>query len=121
MKLRLRPDAEHVLAADPQVGDLVQPLGRIDDAAVGDAQGVHTSALVPSLLSCRLAGEQIEHGHSHRHSVGYLLENGRMRAVGDLRRNLHAAIDRTGRQKENVRFGPPQSLAVHAEQAERTH
>ena len=37
----LRPDAEDAVAADPEVGDLVEVLRRVDDAAVGDAEGGH--------------------------------------------------------------------------------
>ena len=40
-----------------------------------------------------------------------------MRAViGDVGRDLHAAVDRAGGEDQHVRLGPPQPVAVHAEQ-----
>jgi hypothetical protein len=38
----MRPHAEHVLAANPQVGDLIYVLGGIDDPTIGDAEGNHS-------------------------------------------------------------------------------
>jgi hypothetical protein len=37
LQSRLRPDAEDLFAANPKVGDFVETLRRIDDAAVSDA------------------------------------------------------------------------------------
>src|SRR5208337_395495 len=44
MELRLRSEAEDVLALDPQVGNLVDALRRVDDAAARDAEDVHEDA-----------------------------------------------------------------------------
>lgn len=45
-----------------------------------------------------------------------LLQNGGVWAVSDIRRHLHTTIDRPRRENEEVRFGPTQSFAVHAEE-----
>src|SRR5262249_27069429 len=37
----LRADAHHAGVGEPEVGDLVEVLRRVDDAAVGDAEGGH--------------------------------------------------------------------------------
>ena len=42
--MRLRPETGNALPLDPQIGDAVEPLGRIDDPAIGDAQDVHVFA-----------------------------------------------------------------------------
>ena len=41
VQVRLRPQTDKMLAANPHVGNLIEILRGIDDAAVGDAQGVH--------------------------------------------------------------------------------
>src|SRR5262249_8080349 len=38
---RLRPDADDAVVAEPQVGQLVEALRRVDDSAIGDAQDGH--------------------------------------------------------------------------------
>src|SRR6266480_212293 len=47
-------------------------------------------------LSSRLifdsTGQQIQHGHANRDTVGDLLQDHRVRTVGDLRRDLDTAI-----------------------------
>src|SRR5215831_2459988 len=53
--------------------------------------------------SCGAAsGEQIEHGHPDRHAVGHLVEDHRIAPIGDLRRELDAAIDGAGMHDEHV-------------------
>ena len=47
LDVRLGADAEDAVAADPEVGDLVDVLGRVDDAAVADAEGVHAAYSKP--------------------------------------------------------------------------
>ena len=41
LQLRLRADADDALAANPQIGDAIEILRGIDDAAVGDAEEGH--------------------------------------------------------------------------------
>src|SRR6185369_8275010 len=50
------------------------------------------------------AGEQVQHGHADRHAVGDLLENHRIRAVGDVRGDLDAAVHRPGMHDDDVRL-----------------
>jgi len=50
----------------------------------------------------RLSPQQIENGHSHRDAVGDLLENDRVRTVGDLRGDLDAAVDRSGMHDQTI-------------------
>src|SRR6185503_21086979 len=38
------------------------------------------------------ARQQVQHGHPHRHAVGHLIEDDRVRAVGNLRGNLDTAV-----------------------------
>src|SRR6185369_9312394 len=40
--------------------------------------------------------QQIQHRHPYRDAVGHLFENDGVRAVGDVRRDLDAAVHRTG-------------------------
>ena len=50
------------------------------------------------------AGEQVEHGHPHGQPVGHLIEDRRMPAVGDFRRQLNTAIDRTSASRSRSSF-----------------
>src|SRR5712691_5279461 len=66
----------------------------------------------------RSAREEIEHRHTDRHTVGNLLENDRVRTVGDLRGDFDAAVHRSGMHDDDVGFGAPQPLPGHAEYRE---
>src|SRR5713101_7774070 len=57
------------------------------------------------LLRGRLSAEQIQHRHADGQAVGDLLENRGVRTVGDLGRDLDAAVDRSGSKKQYVRLG----------------
>ena len=107
-------------AADPEVADLVDVLARVDDPAAADLnrpQGKSPSLALADRWSRspilaiqadpRLApaAEQVEHGHPHGQAIGHLVEDRRVRAVGDLRGQLDAAVDRPGRQEEQVVLG----------------
>src|SRR5262245_23217217 len=62
--------------------------------------------------------QEIQDRHAHSHAVGHLLENDRIRPVGDLGRNLHASVHRSRMHDDHVRFGATYSLDRHSEQIE---
>src|SRR5688572_9006602 len=64
------------------------------------------------------ARQQIQHRHTHRYAVSHLVEDDRIRTVGDLRGDLHAAVHRTGVHDHHVGLGQPQSCLGHPEHAE---
>src|SRR5256885_11121742 len=53
-------------------------------------------------LRAPAAREQQEHRHAHGHAPGDLVEDHRVRAVGDFRRQLDAAVDGAGMHDEHV-------------------
>src|SRR5258707_5198250 len=53
----------------------------------------------------QVAGERFEHRHPHRHSHLHLLADQRLRAVGDDRVDLDAAVHRSGMHHQCVRLG----------------
>ena len=55
-----------------------------------------------SVLTLARAGEQVKHRHAHGDAVSHLLENQRTSAVGDLGRNLDAAIHRAGMHRDRI-------------------
>src|ERR1051325_12179080 len=59
--------------------------------------------------------KQIQHGHPHRDAVGDLLENHRIGSVGDVGRDLDAAVHRTGMHDDHVGFRPLDARGGHAE------
>src|ERR1700691_2523056 len=77
-------------------------------------------AAIPRSVRFRVAGkllvvfgtssrQQKQQRHAHRDSVGHLLEDAGLRAVGDFRRNLDAAIQGTRVQHDCVGLGVAQS------------
>src|SRR5208337_2153328 len=56
--------------------------------------------------------QQVENGHAHRHTIGYLFEYGGARPVGHFRGNFDAAIDGAGMQDERVLFGQAHAFGV---------
>src|ERR1051325_3053479 len=59
--------------------------------------------------------KQIQHGHPHRDAVGDLLENHRIGSVGDVGRDLDAAVHRTGMHDDDVGPGQLHPLLRHPE------
>ena len=41
LRRRVRPHGENVFAANPQIANAVEILRRVDDPAIGNAEGVH--------------------------------------------------------------------------------
>lgn len=64
--------------------------------------------------------QQVQAGHADHEAVGDLIEDDRMRTVGDFGSDLDAAIDWAGGENQHVRFGSTDAVAVHAEEV-RTH
>src|SRR6185503_6925016 len=64
------------------------------------------------------ACQKVEHGHPHGDAVGDLLENHRIRTVGDVGRDLHAAIHRPRVHDDHVRLGAAYPGGGHAEHVE---
>src|ERR1700726_2571749 len=60
------------------------------------------------------AGERLEHRHPHRHSHFHLFADQRLRAVGDDRVDLDAAIHRSRMHHQPIGFGVSQLLLVEA-------
>src|SRR6202030_252458 len=63
----------------------------------------------------QVAGERFEHRHPHRHSHFHLFADQRLRAVGDNRVDLDAAIHRPRMHHQRIGFGVSQLLLVEAE------
>src|SRR6187399_2933612 len=64
------------------------------------------------------ARQQIQHRHPHRHAVGNLIEDDRVRTVSDFGGDLHPAVHRTRVHDHHVGLGLPQPRLGHAEDAE---
>src|ERR1051325_3709908 len=64
-----------------------------------------------------LAGEQIQHGHPDRHAVGDLLEDDRVRPVGDIGVDLDPAVHGAGVHDDDV--GPCAGGSCRREAARR--
>src|SRR5450631_1989757 len=62
----------------------------------------------------QVAGERLEHRHPHRHSHFHLLADQRLRAVGDDRVDLDAAIHRPRMHDQRARLGVGQLLLVES-------
>ena len=73
---------------DQDVLDGVDAVRRVDHAAAPDQQEAHAPS--PPLRP----GEQEQDAHAHRDAVGHLVEDDGVRAVGDLGRELDAAVQR---------------------------
>ena len=71
---------------DDEIADLIAPVGRIDDAAVANDRRVHVGD----------SSAQIKDGHSHGETVGDLIENDALRAVGHFAVDFDPSIDRPG-------------------------
>src|ERR1700674_1352675 len=63
----------------------------------------------------QVAGERLEHRHPHRHSHFHLLADQRLRAIGDNRVDLDAAIHRPRMHHQRVRLGIGELLLVEPE------
>src|SRR5260370_9943289 len=63
----------------------------------------------------QVAGECFQHRHPHRHSHFDLFADQRLRAVGDDRVDLHAAVHRTRMHHQRIGFGVSELLLVEAE------
>src|ERR1700731_2896808 len=63
----------------------------------------------------QVAGERLEHRHPHRHSHFHLLADQRLRAGGDDRVDLDAAVHGTRMHHQRVGLGIGQLLLVEAE------
>src|SRR6266849_1991234 len=70
-------------------------------------------------LACRMrtvfggAGDKQEkQRHTHGDAVGDLLEDARLRTIGDFRGNFDAAIHGAGMKHDGVRLGPAEALRV---------
>ena len=55
---------------------------------------------------------KIEHCHSDRQAVSYLFENATSRAIRNLRRNLHASVDRSWMHDKNVFAAAFEAIAI---------
>ena len=91
-------DARDAAVLDQDVELAVTPVRGVDHASAFQ-QRLHQSVLV------LLSGEQIQHRHPHRDAVGDLLEDHRIRAVGDVGIDLDAAVHRPGVHDDHVGLG----------------
>ena len=77
---------------DHKIADFIALIRRIDDAAVAN-DGSH---------SCRDPSAEIQNGHAHGQTVGHLIENDALLAIGDFAVDLDAAIDRAGMHDQAI-------------------
>src|SRR5579871_831197 len=70
-------------------------------------------------LDCRMrailrrAGhEQVQNRHAYSNTVCDLLEDARLRTIGDIRRDLDPSVHRAGMKHDRVWFCDPQALSV---------
>src|SRR5262245_25795144 len=61
------------------------------------------------------ASQQVQHRHPYGHAVGYLFEDHGVRTIGDLGRDLDAAIHRTGMHDDHVALGSLDPIGIQAE------
>src|SRR5678815_1477580 len=80
--------------------------------------GSMTRPPLSSLFMFRSAGQQVEDRHTHGDAVGDLVENHRVRTIGDLRRDLDAAVHRSWMHDHHVRLGQLRARLGHAEHVE---
>ena len=95
---------------------LVQFLRRIDDAPAAEEDRPHPSPPAVSPVG-GTAGQQIEHRHPHRHAVGHLRQDDRVRSVGDVRVDLDAAIHRSRMQDHDLLRRAGEALVGDTEDA----
>src|SRR5438552_1429231 len=62
--------------------------------------------------------QQIQHGHPDGDAVGDLLENHRVRTIGDVGRDLDAAVHRTRMHDDDVGLRQAHAVSGHAEDVE---
>ena len=105
---QIAADARDAVAVDQHVERAVAAVGRIDHAPALQQPFHRLVLLLP-------AGQQIQHRHAHGDAVGDLLENHRVRAVGDLGRDLDAAVHRPGMHDDHVRLRARHARRRHAE------
>ena len=80
---------------DQHVLDGVHVVRRVDDAAAPE-QEAHAA------VAALAARQQEQHAHAHGHALGHLVEDDGVRAVGDLGRQLDAAIHGPGMHDQDV-------------------
>src|SRR5690606_18232043 len=73
------------------------------------------SAFAPGPVAGRPAGEEVEHRHAHRDAVAHLVEDHARAVVGEVVRDLDAAVDRPGVHHDRVVLREAQLAAVEAE------
>src|SRR2546423_5815804 len=62
--------------------------------------------------------QEIQHGHPDGDAVGHLLENHRVRTIGDVGRDLDAAVHRTRVHDDDVGLRQAHALSGHAADVE---
>src|SRR5262249_16092449 len=81
------------------------PSIRISNVPSRPFAGSTTRQPLSSRFIFNSTGEEIEHGHPDGDAVGDLLEDHRVRTVRDVRRDLDAAVHRSGMHDDDVRLG----------------
>ena len=77
---------------------------------------IRLTSVAPRLAALALAaGEQVEHRHAHRDAVAHLVEDHARAVVGEIVRELDAAVDRARVHHDRVVLGVAQLAAVEAE------
>src|SRR6202521_2400933 len=102
----------------PWLGSISLPfvISRRPEGAPGPAALAVVTGISGGLLM--YPGEQVKHGHPHRDAVGDLLEDHRVRPVGDLAGDLDAAVHRPRMHDDHVLGRAREPRAGQAEDLE---
>src|SRR6266508_4563302 len=90
------PGSRKCTCTSTRPGATIMPATLRTSAPSGAPIPAPTAAILPSWTSGSAAGQQVEHGHAHRHAVGHLVEDHAVGTVGHARVDFDAAVHRTG-------------------------
>src|SRR5688572_106041 len=94
------------------------PSMRMSNVPSRPLAGSTTRPPLSSLFIFGSASEQVENRHPHGHAIGDLLEDDRVGTVSHLRRDLDAAVHRTGMHDHHVGLRQAEARFGHAEDVE---
>ena len=116
---RGRAHRHHPPLGQVQVQEAIDAVGRVDEAAVADAEAGEFQSWAVDRRAVVLGAEAQGHDrHAHGDAVADLFQDHRARAVGDLGVHLHPAIDGPGVHDDGVGLGGGQTLLGEAEELE---
>src|SRR5258706_4057237 len=92
----------------PRAGSKILPPRMQRGLAMG-LLGLRRMRFGDRLVGRLVPGEQVEHGHADRDAVRDLFQDHRVLAVGDVLRDLHAAVHRAGVHDRDVGLRAPEA------------